>query len=338
MPVATRVPQIRRVVPLGAPVQVGKAVAARQWSELGPLVNYLRGKGAVLVPGHSPMVGVDAGISTGFPAFQALVYRTRPSGRAILRVWAVEVLGVPSGSATITPSGGSAFLVSAGPATTAPNRVFVLTEPATKTTAITGLGLSVQAVSGAVQVVGVTCWELSRAQLSRDATDLGIDLGSLDAGRPILDRPYESVAGVARALGAADGRRVGLASWCGEPILVTSGTFVGMFALPLRIVPPRVGPNDTTRGCSWNVLAFCDVGTTGEARVLTDTGATSAALAITATSATWLDGTVAVRCEDRTTSDGLPGGTWPTAQLQVRRVSGAGNVRIQGFNIYDGLW
>ncbi|UJR81497.1 hypothetical protein [Sandaracinus amylolyticus] len=338
MPESTRVPSVRRTVPLGEAVQVGRSVAARQWSELAPLVNYLRGRGSVLIPGHAPMLIVDAAGSLG-PTNRNLRYRTRPSGRAIARVWLFELVGNTGGDRATVSVGASTISVAVGPLTSSADRAFLLVETASKTTAISSMTVALAAVSGAVQIVGVTCWELPRAQLTKDATDLGIDLGTLDSGRPILDRDYESVAGVCEALASADGRRVGLVSWWGPQLQFASGTYESVFELPIRIVPPRVGMGDSIRSCQWTLYAWCDVGTTGDARIVTDTGAVSGLASITATTGTWLDpGARAFRCEQAGTVDGLPSGTWPTVQLEVRRASGAGNVYVQGFNLYDGLW
>lgn len=340
MPLATRVPQARRIVPIGADVQVGKAVSARPWSELAALVQYLRGRGAVLVTGHAPNVHVDATGLTAYPTSEVLRWRTQPTGRAIARVWAVEVLGVGGGGrANVTPGAGPTLEVSAGSQTERTGRVFVFVETATKTTSTTELTLTIQAVAGQLRVVGVLCWELPRAQLTKDATDLGIDLGTIDPDRPIWDRSYESLNGVCAALAGADGRRVALASWSGFDCETSSTSYVDAFTVPLRIVPPKIGPNDSTRTCTWDIRAWCDVGTTGDARIVDVGGAASSVLSIGSSTPGWRGpGTKSFQCEDLTESSGLPGGSWETVQLQIRRTSGAGKVYWDGFIVEDGAW
>lgn len=340
MPVATRVPPVRRDVSLEG-VEVGRAVAALTWASLGELAQYVRGRGAVLVPMHCPNVILDAAARGGYPSSTTLAYRTQPSGRAVGRIWALEVLAVggTTGRATVTPAAGTAREVSAGPLTSSAERTFVLLETPAKGTTVDTVGLSITATAGRLVIVGVACWELPRAQLTKDATDLGLDLGTVDPDRPIWARDYESVNGVARAIAASDGRRVGLASWCGPRLTFASGTFADAFELPLRVVPPRVGPSDVTRLCSWDAIAWCDASTAGEIRIVTSSG-TSSAVAVTATSAWWLSAvqTFAIACEDASDPFGLPGGTFATVQVEVRRTSGAGNVYLAGFNLWDGAW
>jgi hypothetical protein len=343
MPEATRVPPVRRIVPIDATVQVGKAVSSTQWSSLAELTNYLRGRGVMIVPSQAPIVGADSTGGVSVPGLSTTVtigYRVRPSGRAIARVWAFEVIGAiaAGGRGTITVNGQS-VAVSAGNLTAQPDRVFVLVETASKTSALTDLDVTLQATSGALYLTSVTCWELPRAQLTKDATDLGVDLGTLDPRRPIIDRDYESVAGVCEAIAGADGRRGTLVAWCGRLVETTSATFTDVFELPARIVPPKVGRNDTTRTVSWSVFAACDVGTTGEARVVDGLGVASAALAITSTTGAWLDGSKAFRCEDLSQANGLVGGlTFETVQLQIRRTAGAGKVYVARFTARDDTW
>jgi hypothetical protein len=343
MPIATRVPSVRRIVPISDSVQVGKAVASAQWSSLGELANYLRGHGVMIVPSQTPIVGADSTGGVSVPGLSTTVtigYRVRPSGRAIARVWAFEVIGAiaAGGRGTITVNGQS-VAVSAGNITADPNRVFVLFETATKTSSLTDLDVTMQATAGALYLTSVTCWELPRAQLTKDATDLGVDLGTLDPRRPILDRDYESVAGVCEALAGADGRRGTLVAWCGRLVETTSGSFVDVFELPARIVPPKVGYSDTTRTVSWSVYAACDVGTTGEAQVVDGLGGASTALSITSTTGAWLDGSKSFRCEDISQSNGLISGlTFETIQLQIRVASGAGKVYVTRFTARDDTW
>lgn len=340
MPLATRVPQARRIVPIGGDVQVGKAISARPWSELAALVQYLRGRGAVLVTGHAPNVHVDATGLTAYPTTEVLRWRTQPTGRAIARVWSVEVLGVSGGGrADVTPGTGPTLEVSAGTATERTGRVFVFVETATKATATTELALTIQATAGQLRVVGVLCWELPRAQLTKDATDLGIDLGTIDPDRPLWDRDYESVNGVCEALAASDGRRVALASWSGFECETSSTSYVDAFTVPLRIVPPKVGPTDTARTCTWDIRAWCDGGTTGDARIVDAAGGASSALSIGSITPGWRGtGTKSFLCEDLDEATGLPSGSFETVQLQVRRTSGAGKVYWDGFVVFDGAW
>lgn len=338
MPFSTRVPPLRRIVPIDRDQQVGFAVSARPWGELALLANYIRGRGAVLIPSHGPMLTV---FDTGSPSTRTLRWRTKPSGRAILRVWEIEILGM-SGSgvagceATITIGGGPPMTVGASQSFVTTGRTFFYYETAAETTSVTELTLTITAVLGFTKLTKVACWELPRAQLSKNATEVGIDLSTIDPDRLIIDLSNESISGIGRSIAASDGRRIGLVSWAGA-VQVASTTFVPVFQFPIPIVPPKVG-NVSTRNLSWDIYARADSGTTGEARVVSSIPSTSANLLINTTSNAWRGpGTGLFLCEDLTHVDGLPSGNYETVQLEVRSTAGI-FVHIESFCLWDDTW
>lgn len=332
MGVSTRVPASRRQVGMGD-VKVGLDVSARHWSQLGELANYLRGRGSVLIPGNAPVVTVAAGGST------TLRYRVAPSGRAIARLWYTEIVSASAtqpARATISVTGDSMDINS-----TLNSEGWLLETPVSKGTAEVELALTVACNAASLQSVivqSVHCWELHRAQLTKDATDLAVDLSTLEYNRPIWDRDYEAIAAVADSIAASNGRRCGLVSWYG-PEASFSGAAADLFELPIRVVPPKIGASDTTRTCTWNVYAYCSDGTTAGTVVVRDAaGVDSGALTVTAgtTSPTWFTGgSKSLLCEDLSQTDGLPSGAYETVQVRCARTAGAGSVRLIGFNLYD---
>jgi hypothetical protein len=330
MPAATRVPSRRVELPLDD-VKVGLDPRSRFWNDLGALVNYVRGVGSVLVPAHCPLITKTSGS-------ESLLYRVRPSGRAVTRVWVVKIRAgaTPSASATVAADGETARSVVASAYTTEGDGIVVLASgTATKTEAESTLTLTVTWVSGTVIIDSVECWELPRAQLTKDATDLGIDLGSLEPDRPILDRDYESVGAIDAALQPANGRRCGLMSWWGPTATFTTADT--LFESAVRIVPPKVGRSDTTRTCDWNVYARVTNGTTtGRVRVVRRDGTASAWVNITSTSFGWITGTHAFECEDMADAEGIPAGGFETVNFELERTAGAGSIEVTGANVFDG--
>lgn len=335
MPVSTRVPNLRRQVSM-RDIKVSLDISQRHWVQLGELANYLRGRGSVLIPAHAPEATVAGGATDTFR------YRVAPSGRAIARVWYVEIASTSPTAlarATVSVTGSSADM-----STIAATPVMLIETPVAKGTAEVELVLTVQNTgTQTLRIDSVLSWELHRAQLTKDATDVGVDLGSLEFNRPICDRDYEAIAGVADAVAATNGRRCGLISWRGPDASFTNVAFSGtdvVFDLAIPIVPPKIAAANTTRTCDWNVYAYCSDGTTaGEIRVIDAAGGTSSVLSVVAgtTTPTWFTGgTKSLLCEDLSTTDGLQGGSYETVNVQVRRTAGAGSVKVRGFNVYDG--
>jgi len=330
MSYATRVPNRRPEFSL-EDVKIGLDPRARLWTELGALCNWIRGTGSVLVPAHCPVITKTSGTET-------LQYRVAPSGRAIARVWIVKLRAgaVPSARATVSADGTSVAVV-ASAYTTEADGIAVVVGTASKTSSATTISCTVTWTSGTVIIDSLECWELPRAALTKDATDLAVDLGSLEPDRPIIDRDYESVDAIGVALAASDGRRCGLMAWWGPTATFT--TAATLFEGGVRIVPPKIGVSDTTRTCTWNAYARVTSGTTtGRVRVVDALGGTSAWVNITSTSFSFLEGTHAFRCEDLSTADGLPGTGWETVNFEFERTAGTGSIEVTGCGVYDGAW
>ena len=203
----------------------------------------------------------------------------------------------------------------------------------TRSSAETDIAITVT-TSGAILIESCAVYELPRASLSRDATDGGIALDTLFPRRPIMDSGAQSVRGVAKLMQAIDGRRIGhIARW-GEEIATTSAAFGTVLFTPYRVVP------------RYDVSGFRNVtialrgrgtvgGTTGEFRAVAGSGATATGT-ITGTVSAWQAAvTLALKCEDPATANGLAGGVYDTIDVQLRRTAGAGSIVAESWGGYE---
>lgn len=322
----------RRHLPLSG-IKVGLEPTSLFWADVGETVNFLRGTGLQLVPAHYPGIELSSGSET-------LRYRVLPSGRAVTRVWVVRIrsLDVPRAVATVSADGSTARTIVGSALIGDPGATAVIVANVAKASVATDITCTITRVEGTVIIDSVECWELPRAALTLDATDLGVDVRSLEPDRPIVDRDYESLGGIGVALAGADGRRGGLLSWWGPVCSFT--TAASLFTAGIPVVPPKVGPNDTTRAAvPWNVYARVSAGgTVGRVRAVDAAGGVSAWVAITSTSYGWIEGTIPLLCEDMSAVDGLPGAGWETLNFEFERTAGAGSIQTTGANAYDPAW
>jgi hypothetical protein len=336
----TRVPEFRTPVTL-EDFRVGRPVRATSWWDLAQLVQWVRGRGRTLVPQHA----VRKTITSGSQTFR---WRTHPSGVAITRVWVADIRQDPT---TYVTSPGCAFTVQAGGASTSgtiyrsgraidSTTVVYLETGLTRSAALSELTYTVTQVSGRPTVESIGAWELPRAALAKDSTDLGISLDSFFPRRQIFEATYEGTRAVVLASAGSPGRRIGHVGWsAGYESLTSSGTFVSVFTNPHPIVPRIDRPADTTRVLAWDVYARVTDGTTsGEFRIAIGSGGASGTVAVPlgATSNAWRGtGSVSLKCEDLSTANGLRGGSYETVDLQLRRTAGAGQVGVTAYSVWE---
>lgn len=313
-------------------IKVGLEPTSAFWADVGETVNFLRGAGVQLVPAHFPGIELATGAET-------LRYRVLPSGRAVTRVWVVRIrsLDPPRAVATVSADGSTARTIVGSALIGDPGATAVIVANVAKASVATEITCTITQVEGTVIIDSVECWELPRAALTLDATDLGVDVRSLEPDRPIVDRDYESLGGIGVALAGADGRRGGLLSWWGPVCNFTAAA--SLFTTKVPIVPPKVGPFDGTRSIVWNAYVRVSAGaTTGRVRVVDEAGNVSAWVSTSSTSYGWLEGTLSPLCEDLAEASGLPSGAWETVNFELERTAGAGTVQILGANVYDSAW
>lgn len=341
MPLSTRVPPIR-TQPFDDAIKVGLPPRGPFWGDLARLSNYVRGRGVCLVPSHAPMVTITSG------ANDVLRYRARGSGLAIARVWVFQVHAI-SGFANITAAVGAVSHARTIDALESleSGRVVLLETGVSKSSGIVDISATITNVSGtgSVLVTEAQVWELPRAALSKDSTDLGADVDTVFASRPILQRDNESVYGPARGIHGASGRRGGLAAWWGPVATFNSGSAQTLFTAPVRVTPGVIAAGDTTTPVEWDIYARVTNGTTKFAVVIRDAASgVSSAIDVDGaaghTSFLWLgtDTSKSLLAEDLTEPSGLQSGAFDTVQLEATRTGGAGNLELRGWCLREAPW
>ena len=335
-----------------ADVVVGAPVRAQTWHDMAKLAHWVAARGQVVVPVHQCGVEFSAASVT-------LRYKVPLSGRALGRVWVFDIRAAGAVGSV------AAFTIQAGAETTTYTHYveslggegiatapFYVLEGAgsgtelTRSRATTEITVTITHVGGTLRIESVGCWELPRPALARDTTDLGTSLDSFFPRRPIFDASAsptsEAVSGVT-ALAydittAARLRRIGHIARYGNPLLITSTSWVSLTVLPYRVVPRLDLPTDTTLPLTLDIYAKCSDGSTaGEYQIVNGAASVDGGtIAAGTTTAAWIgDIELAFGCEDPTTADGLRSATYDTLDIQVKRTAGAGTISVYGWCAYE---
>lgn len=317
-----------RVPPERPPVSVSRIVAgapvrAQTWLDAASLAHWVAGRGQVVIPGHSVRYELSGTVT--------MRYRVPLSGRAIARVACVGIrsdtgatreVTVTMGSGTTTAFVGELTLGSQVP-------IYVQDDGVTRTDAVTDIEIDVTGTDVVIESCAV--YELPRASLSRDATDLGVALDTLFPRRPIMDSGAQSVRGVAALMQGVDGRRIGHFARWGDVVGGAPASFTSILRAPYRIVPRYAVSG--LREVSVYLLARITSGT-GEIRVVAGSGDT--ATVSLSTTLAWLSPlAVDVVCEDPAEPDGLTGGSYDTIDIETRRISGLGTIEIEAWTCVE---
>lgn len=332
-----------RFNPRASEVLISASTRGRVYRDAGLLLHWVRAHGSQLIPGHR--LGLELG-----PNDEAdLFYQIHPTGTAIARVW---VLGIRQENPANPPTASSLYanfpdgntVTYEPPVATAFGGVVTsklyLEELTAKSAAEQSLYLNLQQDGGGatVYVDSVSCFELPRAVLSLDASDLGVDLETLRPGAPMYEGTNRSVHGLAQAWAATEVRRH-LVNVAFPVVETTSASFVDIFELPIPIVPSKWAPADTTRRVTWRVYAKATDGTTsGEFRITTGNSANTSTVALATGTSTWTSlarGAVAVDCEDPGGTYGEPSGGIDTIQLAFRRTAGSGSIQAAALSAWE---
>ena len=324
-----------------AGILAGAPVRAADWHDLARLLHWVAGRGRVVVPGHR------VGLQSSSP--MTLRYRAPLSGRAIARVWAIEVRGAGGPRAVSIAAGSDPAWVSEAYSDSAigARRPIVVVEGASalsRTTSVTELTITVTPSGGSVEIESCACWELPRTHLDRGTPDLGVALDALFSRRPILDSSTAaatSVGGVARL--AYDvtvdypTRRGALLARYGQPVEVKSGTATALLRMPARVMPRR-DRLTTTEGLATLYAAHDDGSTASEWRLVTGSGGAGSwnAIGTGTTSGAWYSsGPMSLRAEDPDETLGIPVAGYETVQIEARRTAGGGALLIYGWGVYE---
>lgn len=317
-------------------IVVGAPVRGRLARELAHLLHWCNAHGMQVIPAHCPLVA--------FNGTTTLRYRMAPQGRAITRVWVVLLSQPEAFSGGTTPARVEMQAPDSVVHTITPDTVTSVTLAHTmvredltaksEAEQVLTLTFSYKAGTALATIESVACWELPRAILTQDTYDRGVDLETCQAGQPIYDSIGKSLGAITRNLAYSWPRR-SLIQYSGYWMLFSAGTFTDFTPLAEPCLPHKTLRADTTLTCKWAIYVKTAAATTGEVRVTTGIDGTTATETIaTDTSGGWITGTIALRCDDPTTSDGLPAGGWETIMFAVRVTAGT-NISVGSYCVWE---
>lgn len=318
-----------------ATVRSGDPIRGALWAPVGSALGFALGSPRTLIPWCSPdwvMWSTDG--------TQTLSFRAFPSIQATHRMWKVVIADtaedeLASGVVTFTdPSGGSSTL-------NLDSGARVLTHVETvvsRTSAEATLSVTVSLSKDFCLVAGISCVELPRRELAVDAIDLGIESASLVGGAPILGGVTgHSLGAIPDALSAAlvRGRRH-IVQWArpattADAWSTTSSSYVDTPVAGLEILERHLYAGDGSGAAAAAVRALAWVsGGTGDLEIATAVGTET--IAISATSPTWVSGTLPIDTEDMTTADGRRSAA-QVLTVQARKNSG-GTLYLAGIGVF----
>lgn len=295
----------RRPEPDERLIRVASPVSSVTWTQLAGLSNWVRGKGAQLVPWTLPDVSISAA------ATEVFRFRVKPRNTAVERIWQFLLVTTTNGvTADLkAPTTGSATVVSVVPGADAIVPVTIIETLSAKSSTEAEINCSIKANGGSVRVIGIACYEQDRPILNEDSTDLGVDIATCGAQQPILDQTYQSLAGVHDVVQSGtqlDGRRVGLLhlTWGDTGTSRTTASYQDLMTLPAPVLAAKRYRTDVTADVKCSVYARVAAGAGGQVR-FTATSGDTLTLSVTSTSFAWVTaGVLTVDCEDMGSADG----------------------------------
>lgn len=309
------VPLARTVVDPSEILADAPVLAPTQWSDVAAGALWLRGRGAQLVPWHSPVYEIKDATE------QIFRYRVKPRMPALERVWAVALV--------IEPAAGEAdscqVLVRA-PAVTGttfrggasryrlPIQIVECVETLSaqsETEAEISIGIRCYTdVAGAVMdttayVVGIGCWERDRPTLDDDTTDLAVRTETIRPGEPVLRVDRTSLWGAMQLVAGSDARRVGIFHWAnGAAVSRLSAVAANLFTIPPKVQAPKLTRSTTTTAVKWAARARSTTGASVTVAISTSASGVSDSVGITTTTMGWTTArTVSIGCDDTSVSD-----------------------------------
>lgn len=323
----------RRLEPDESLLRVGQPVGSLEWQQLGGLTNWLRGKGACLVPWCTPFRRISAASTNTFR------FRVKTRSTAIQRVWMLHLKASAAATATIRApaSTGTALTVAVPDELGAP--IVYVENLASQAASEVQIDIDVTATGNAVDVLGISCYEQDRPILQQDTSDYGVDLYTLSNAQPIFDGSYQSVGGVYDALTNADARRVGLFHWTlgdGTSAATASGTPASLLASGVPILARKLATSATTGSVKWAAYAKVTAGT-GTITMSTTQSGVSDSATVTGTSFAWTTAReVSVSCDDMDSTDGRQTAASPVFDLMNFAIScSGGTLTVQSISVWQ---
>ena len=338
---AARVP-FRRGEPDESVVRAALAPSSQSWMDFALLGNWIRGKGACLVPA----VALDLTITSG--TTRVFRFRCKTRSSAVQHVVVLWVRANSASGATVTvrsPTGtGTAATYSI------PNDRNLAT-PIVYVRNLSGAGGSEEEVSvsllanvGTIAVESLAIYEQDNPLLTKNSTHYGADVETMLVRQPIRYVANESYRGVLQSIANSDWRRVGLYHLSvpeAVPLTRTSTSYQAMLSLAVPILPRRVDIGETTGSVKWSVYGFVAGGAGGNVRVTRGSDSATDVMTITATgSPAWTTArSFSFNCEDPENTavdeEGLPAAsTWETLNLEFQG-DGANQLSVISVSFWD---
>lgn len=332
----------------------GTPVLGTDWGATAAALNWIRGRGGVLVPAYDPAMTLLPD-DVGTAALTDFNFRVMHRYPAFARVWVVGIrrtsalvgdrdqgvtLSAPAGSGTPPAQAVSGNVLDTASTLIYVERLSAQVVGEQDVSLRIGIG-SDPGETSEFDPFSIACFELPRNELLlSSATDAGVDADTIRALQAIYDGSSgESVAGTGDTLIACEAQsmRGGLMAWNVPDDYgpSTAATWADFFTGS----PPCYAHcvSGVTKTVKPRVRAKCSGTATGEVRITTRLGAT-ATIAVTGT--TWAyfgSGTVALDAEDVFASDGRRGAPASEAvRWEWRQSGGAGNLYVSGLYLLDG--
>jgi hypothetical protein len=303
-------------------IRVAAPVSSRTWQGAAFLANFLRGKGAELVPWCVPQRSITAGTTESFR------FRVKTRSSAVQRVWGVILrAGAASGvTAEIEAPAltGTTRTVPVSASLDTRTAVVYIETLGSKAASEVEISVSIKAVGGTVIVEGIACMEQDRPLLNQDTTDYGVDVVTLSTGQPMLDDAFRSLGGVMDTLANADARRVGLFHWTlGDGAATrTAASYTALLTLAVPMLARKLARAAVTGSVKWSAWAKVAAGAGGQVRLTTTSSGVSDVMTVTSTSYAWTTArSISIDCDDMESDDGrqtAASPAWDDLQLEIQ--------------------
>ena len=316
---------------VGDPVQ-----AATSWSDFAGNANWIRSKGACLVPWFSPSITVTSGSTYTFR------FRVKTRNVAIARVWGFTIRAASAATAPVAtfraPASTGASL------TRSPSVSRDLVVPlqyvetvASKATAEVDISFDITAAGGDIELEGVGCYEQDRAGLLNDTTDFGVMIDTVRGSEPIAAIENQSAYGVMRSLANLDARRVGLYHWAypvESPITRTANTLDPVLELGCPIQAQKLNVGATTAAVKWSCYAKVTSGT-GTVELNTSQSGVGSQIMVTGTSFAWQTAVdIDILCDDFDEADGRQSALWDEVSFQIAGGGGGSTISVAAVSVW----
>lgn len=337
MPLSTFVPLTCPLVSSTAPTS-RVPVRGVHWQDLGAAANHLLGRGGELIPPAYCGQAIATGSTT--------TYRVRlfPRVQTTHRAWFLHLTTTGSASITFTDiSGGTHTATVASTITNYQRALMFIEEIAAPDSAeITAGTVSIASAAGAAYssctLRTISCFEIPRPELAKDALEYGVDLDTVGGGLPIYDGANESIGGIVAATTQAlsVAKRNGLFYALRgnvSPFNINGVGYTNLFAHDPVLLDRQLYRSETTRSALVRAYGITGATTTMDLRFTMASGATLTLSWSAGDTGSWKTGNLAIHVEDLGDPTGIRSSIHDTCTIEGRRPSGSNAAQIESICI-----